>query len=150
MHPGPASTSEGRRFQRGFTLMEILVVIAIIAILATLAISNIGTLFGSAQTQSAQIFVTQTLKTGLTTYRIQVGSYPTTAEGLQALITAPPGKEDKWHGPYVDVTGGKIPLDPWKEPYQYAYPGKHNKTGYDLWSKGPDQTDGTEDDIGNW
>ena len=52
--------------------------------------------------------------------------------------------------PYADTPGGKAPLDPWGEPYQYRSPGTHNKTGYDLFSKGPDKTEGTEDDIGNW
>jgi general secretion pathway protein G len=79
---------------------------------------------------------------------MQMGDYPSTADGIQALITPPGAKADHWHGPYIE--GGKIPLDPWGEPYQYAYPGTKNKGGYDLWSKGPDKQSGTADDIGNW
>ena len=78
-----------------------------------------------------------------------MGDYPSTAEGLAALIAAPADKADRWHGPYVE-NNKKLPLDPWKHDYKYAYPGTHNKDGYDLWSTGPDGVDGTPDDIGNW
>ena len=135
---------------RGFTLIEILVVIAIIGLLAGLTIANVGGMFGSSQTQIAHIFVTQSVKTPLLTYRLQMGDYPSTEEGMQALFTAPAGKADRWRGPYVS-SDTKFPmLDPWNEPYQYRYPGTHNHGGYDVWSKGPDKADGTDDDIGNW
>ena len=142
-----SSTRRTRRV-RAFTLLEILVVLAIIGLLAGLAITNVDKIFGGAQASTAKLFVNQTLKSSLTAYRIAMGSYPTTAEGLQALISAPASKADRWHGPYIE--GGKIPLDPWDEPYQYAYPGTRNKHSYDLWSKGPDKQSGTSDDIGNW
>ena len=139
----------GRRAARaGFTLLEILVVLAIIGLLASLAITNVDKIFGGAQVSTAQLFVRESMKTSLTTYRIAMGDYPSTGEGLQALLTAPSSKADRWHGPYLE--GSKVPLDPWTEPYQYAYPGTHNKSSYDLWSKGPDKQSGTEDDIGNW
>ncbi len=136
--------------RRGFTLIEILVVITIITLLAGLTIANVGKLFGGSQVDIAKLFVTQSMKTPLVTYRLHMGSYPSTEEGLQALVTAPAGKTDRWRGPYV-AEGTKVPiLDPWGEPYLYRYPGVHNKDSYDLWSKGPDKTDGTDDDIGNW
>lgn len=136
--------------RRGFTLVEILVVITIIILLAGLTITNVGKLFGSSQLDIARLFVTQSMKTPLVTYRLQMGSYPSTEEGLLALVAAPSGKADRWRGPYLEQ-GTKLPLlDPWGEPYQYRCPGVHNKDGYDLWSKGPDRTDGTDDDIGNW
>jgi general secretion pathway protein G len=134
--------------RRGFTLLEILVVLAIIGLLAGLAITNVDKIFGGAQMSTVQLFVKESMKTPLTSYRIAMGDYPSTSEGLQALITRPATKADRWFGPYI--TDGKIPVDPWGEPYQYAYPGAKNKGGYDLWSKGPDKQSGTADDIGNW
>jgi general secretion pathway protein G len=128
--------------------MEVLVVLAIIGLLAGLAITNIDSIFGGAKITTAQLFVQQSMKTSLTTYRIHMSDYPSTAEGLQALLVAPANKADRWHGPYIE--GGKIPVDPWGEPYQYRYPGTKNKTSYDLYSKGPDKIDGNDDDIGNW
>jgi len=129
-------------------MMELLVVLGILALLAGLAITNVGSIFGGAQTQTARLFVNDSLKSPLFTYNLHMGGYPTTAEGLNALIVAPTDKADRWHGPYLEPA--KIPLDPWGEPYQYASPGTHNKATYDLWSKGPDKISGNEDDIGNW
>jgi general secretion pathway protein G len=133
---------------RGFTMMELLVVLAILGLLAGLAITQLGGIFGGAQASTAQIFVKDTMKTPLFTYRMTMGDYPSTADGLQSLVTPPGSKAGSWRGPYIE--GGKVPLDPWGEPYQYAYPGAKNKMGYDLWSKGPDKQSGTADDIGNW
>ena len=133
-----------------FTLLEILVVLAIIGLLAGLAISNSDKIFGSSQEAVARIFVRDSLRTSLVRYRIDLGDYPSTAEGLQALISAPANRAERWRGPYIDTPGGKLPVDPWGEIYQYRSPGTKNKTGYDLFSKGPDRAEGTEDDIGNW
>lgn len=133
-----------------FTLLEILVTLAIIGLLAGLAISNSDKIFGQSQEAVARIFVRDSLKTSLTRFRIDLGDYPTTAEGLNALLVAPANKAERWRGPYADVTGGKLPADPWGEAYRFRYPGTKNKGGYDLYSVGPDKTDGTEDDIGNW
>jgi general secretion pathway protein G len=146
----PAAPARRVGSERGFTLLEILLALAILAMLVTLAVTNVPKIFGGAQASGARLFVRDSMKTSLTAYRIDMGDYPSTDEGLQALITAPENKADRWRGPYVDVTGGKIPLDPWGEPYQYRCPGTHNKDSYDLWSKGPDKVDGTDDDIGNW
>ena len=77
-----------------------------------------------------------------------VGTYPTTEQGLNALLKAPTGKESKWKGPYID----KIPEDPWGNPYQYQFPGTRNAykaKGYDIWSLGQNVNEST-DDIGNW
>ena len=133
-----------------FTLLEILVTLAIIGLLAGLAISNSDKIFGQSQEAVAKIFVRDSLKTSLTRYKIDLGDYPSTAEGLAALLAAPASKADRWRGPYAETPGGKLPLDPWGEPYRYRYPGTKNKGGYDLFSAGADKAEGTDDDVGNW
>lgn len=133
-----------------FTLLEILVTLAIIGLLAGLAISNSDKIFGQSQEAVAKIFVRDSLRTSLTRYKIDLGDYPSSAEGLSALLAAPASKADRWRGPYAETPGGKLPVDPWGEPYRYRYPGTKNKGGYDLYSVGADKADGTEDDIGNW
>jgi general secretion pathway protein G len=142
--------SPPKKSRRAFTLLEILVVLAIIGLLAGLAISNSDKIFGGAQEAVAKTFVRDSLKTSLVRYRIDLGDYPTTAEGLAAMVAAPANKADRWKGPYIDTPGNKLPVDPWGEIYQYRFPGTRNKGGYDLYSKGADRADGTEDDIGNW
>lgn len=138
-----------RRRRAAFTLFEMLIVIALIALLAGVAITNVDKIFGQNQVQIAQIFVSDTMKAPLTSYRIHMGSYPTTAQGLQALLTAPDGASDRWKGPYLDTSGNKLPVDPWQHPYQYRYPGTKNPEKYDLYSYGPDGVE-SGDDIGNW
>jgi general secretion pathway protein G len=142
-----------RRFSRrksGFTLMEILIALAILGLLVGLGVAKFTGIFESSRIDAAGIMVNSSLKLPLETYQMRMGNYPSTAEGLQALITAPSGKEAKWqrYGPFLQEN--KIPVDPWGEPYQYEFPGKHNKDRYDVWSKGKDGQSGTADDVGNW
>jgi general secretion pathway protein G len=132
----------------GFTLLEILVVLAIIALVAGLAIAKIAQIHERAQIKAAELFVLTSVKLPLAAYKMDLGGFPSTSEGLAALATAPTQRSDRWHGPYVE--SAKTIADPWGEPYRYAFPGEHNKTGYDLWSSGPDQQSGTPDDIKNW
>lgn len=135
---------------RAFTLIEILVVVAIIGLLAGVLLKSMVGAQDQAQIGVAKIFIQAGLRTSLDRYKIDMGGYPSTSEGLNALLVAPANAVDSWHGPYSEADGGKFPLDPWREPYQYRFPGTKNKTKYDLFSKGPDKTEGTEDDIGNW
>ena len=139
-----------RRAARAFTLLEILVVLAIAGMIIGLAVANLDKIFGGAKEDVARMFVNNSLKVPLQTYRMHMGDFPSTAEGLQALIAAPSNNADRWRGPYLDGDKTKILLDPWMEPYQYRYPGIRNTSSYDVWSKGPDKQDGTADDIGNW
>jgi general secretion pathway protein G len=140
--------ADGGQGRRAFTLLEIMIALAILALLVGLAVTNLDTVFGNAQSTTAKLFVSEAVKLPLTSYRIAMGDYPSTAEGLQALVAAPASKSEQWRGPYL--ADGKIPPDPWGEPYVYRYPGVKNKAGYDIFSKGPDKTEGTADDIGNW
>jgi len=139
-----------RKARAAFTLVEILLALAIVGLLVGLAVTNADKILGGSQESVAKIFVRDALKTSLTRYKIDVGDYPSTTEGLAALLAAPANKGDRWRGPYADAPNGKLPLDPWGEQYRYRYPGTKNKGGYDLYSVGPDHADGTEDDIGNW
>ncbi|MGB0763165.1 MAG: type II secretion system protein GspG [Acidimicrobiales bacterium] len=87
-------------------------------------------------------------KIALQTYKLDVGNYPSSEDGLNALLHPPNGKEGRWRGPYLE----EIPNDPWDRPYQYRYPGEKNINGarrYDVWSWGPDGVH-SGDDIGNW
>lgn len=141
-------TTSPLRASAGFTLIEILIVIALIAILVTVTIGNLDNIFGGQQEKVAKIFVSQTAKVGLTPYKLDLGNYPTTEEGLAALMQPPAGKENRWNGPYLE----EIPLDPWQNAYQYRFPGSKNingARGYDVWSLGPDGVE-SADDIGNW
>jgi len=128
-----------------FTLMEILLVVAMLALLLTLLVPNLGSIFTGGQSSVAKTFVMGSAETPLMSYKLAIGRYPTTEEGLQALVTSP-NDSPRWKGPYLK----QLPLDPWNNPYKYAFPGEHNKDSYDLWSVGPDGQDGTSDDIGNW
>lgn len=145
--PGPRRSL---RDTAGLTLIEILVVLAIIGLLVGVLVTKTDKIFGSSQVAVAGIFVRETTKIPLTTYKHDIGDYPTTAEGLQALLVAPNNRADRWRGPYMETTGGKLAPDPWGEPYVYRFPGTKNPSGYDLYSKGPDHQADTADDIGNW
>lgn len=133
-----------------FTLIEILLVIALIGLLAGVLINNTSGVFDQGSEAAAKIFTNDSMKVALTRYRMDLGDYPSTAEGLAALIAAPSNKAERWRGPYIETKGGKMPLDPWGESYRYRYPGTKNKGSYDLFSTGKDKTEGTDDDIGNW
>lgn len=145
-----SSSRRAKSVSRAFTMLEIMVVLAILGLLVAVLARNVIRDLDRGQSQGAELFVKSTLSLPLTTYRIDNGSYPTTAQGLDALIRRPQAGGERWKGPYMDAPGGKIPLDPWGQAYEYRYPGTNNPTGYDLFSKGPDQQAGTEDDVANW
>lgn len=132
----------------GFSLIEILIVLALMGLILRLIITNLDSIFGGGQKKVAKLFVSKSIDVPLMAYRTHVGNYPSTEEGLQALIKAPAGKSGRWQGPYIKDSDGL--LDPWGNPYQYRYPGTKNKNGYDIWSMGPKGQSGDDDDIGNW
>ena len=135
-------TVRTHRSKRGFTLVEIMLVVVIIGILAALVIPRIAGNTERARVTAAQADINGGIKSALGQYEVDMGFYP---KSLQDLLVAPANGKN-WHGPYLD----KLPVDPWGNPYVYYFPGKHNPSGYDLLSVGPDQKEGTEDDIGNW
>ena len=125
-----------------FTLVEIMLVVAILGILAGLVIPRIVGKSKEASITRTRTDIQGGIKTALDEFEVDNGFYPS---GLQDLLTQPHNTKN-WHGPYLD----QMPVDPWGNVYLYAYPGKHNPAGYDLWSAGPDGKSGTSDDIGNW
>jgi len=132
----------------GFTLIEIILVIGLLAILAGLVIGNVDKIFGNQQLEMAKFKVNESFKTPLTTFRVAMGRYPTTEEGLQALLTKPASDtRGRWKGPYVESASDLE--DPWGQPMQYRFPGTKNPSKYDLYSFGPDMVQ-SDDDIGNW
>lgn len=135
------------RSSKAFTILEVLVVLFILGMLVTVLFRNADRIIGQGSESVAKIFVGESIRTPLVTYRMHMGSYPTTEQGLQALITAPSTNADRWRGPYLE--GGKLPLDPWNNPYQYRYPGVKNPESYDVYSFGPDGVD-SDQNIGNW
>jgi general secretion pathway protein G len=144
-HSNPdALPSQTLRRKRGFTLMEILLVMALLGGLVVLGLTQVGGILKGGQEDTARIFVNDTMKASFFRYRVDNGKYPTTEEGLQALITAP-ATGTNWKGPYME----RIPADPWGRDYQYRFPGQKSTTGYDLYSLGEDGVE-SEDDIGNW
>jgi general secretion pathway protein G len=87
------------------------------------------------------------LDSALERYNVQMDAYPSTEEGLKALVDKPANDDGKWRGPYVKM----LRPDPWGQPYQYKYPGTHHTTGPDLWATDPDKANGAEEaEIGNW
>lgn len=133
--------SEIRNCRRAFTLVEMLLVITIIGILAALVIPKMVGRSEQARQAAAHADLSS-IKTALDAYEVDNGFYP---KSLQDLIQ-PPSNAKNWHGPYLD----NLPVDPWGNPYVYAFPGRHNPNGFDLSSVGPDGKAGTDDDIGNW
>ena len=138
------------RRRRGFTLIEILVVIVVIAILATLVAPNVFQHVGAAKAATAKSQI-EMLSAALDAYRLDNGSYPTTQQGLAALWEKPTSDPPaNWRGPYLRKP---VPLDPWQRPYAFISPGEVNPTGYDLLTFGEDgKVGGVGDsaDIVSW
>jgi general secretion pathway protein G len=150
----PAKTDEkrgarGRRRsgERGLTLIELLVVLLIIALIAAFAVPQVMNYLGGARQDAAAIQISR-LSGILDLYRLDVGHYPSTAQGLDALMEAPTDA-DRWNGPYLKKDDALT--DPWGRPYEYRFPGEHGD--FDLYSLGADGAeggDGEDADVVNW
>jgi general secretion pathway protein G len=135
-----------RPAQRGFTLLELLVVMVIIGLLAAYVAPRYFSQVGRSEVRSAQAQIAS-LRSALDTYRLDMGAYPSTEQGLAALTTRP-ANAPRWNGPYLQKAA---PPDPWGKPYQYRSPGEHGE--FDLLSFGKDgQPGGSGDaaDITSW
>lgn len=137
--------------QRGFTLIEIMVVVIILGVLGALVLPNVMSRPDHAKLTAARTDL-QSIATALEIYRLDNGRYPTSAQGLDALVTRPsvaPLPRNWSAQGYLKRT----PTDPWGSPYQYVNPGSRSNQGYDLYSLGADGQPGGEQmdaDIGNW
>jgi general secretion pathway protein G len=143
-----------RENRRGFTLVEVLLVVLILGMLATVAIVALGPRRKQARIDTTKLKISQ-VETALSLYNNDIGHFPTQEEGgLQALRTEPTFDEEtlseKWHGPYLKDD----PVDAWDRPFHYEEVDATTATDigrdFKLWSDGPDKQDGTDDDIRNW
>jgi general secretion pathway protein G len=151
--PGAASMTSDQEKEfgmrtrvRGFTLLELLVVLVILGLLVGYVAPRYFGQIGKSEAKVARAQI-DALEKALDTYRLDLGRYPTTEQGLAVLVTAP-GNEPKWQGPYLKKA---VPMDPWGQPYQYKSPGEHGE--YDLMSLGKDGKPGgtgEDADITNW
>ncbi len=135
--------------RRAFTLLEILLVVGLLALLASFAIPALISSGDEAKKDMARAAVGPNgpLASAIKLYKFHTNEYPKT---LKDLLQKPSDDEvaRRWHGPYLEDAGGLV--DPWGRDYEYNPEGKHNEGKFDLWSRGMDGKDGTEDDINNW
>ncbi|MEJ6541280.1 MAG: type II secretion system major pseudopilin GspG [Halioglobus sp.] len=132
--------------QGGFTLMELLVVMAILGLLMSLVGPRVLSQLGGAKTKTTLIQI-KDLEQSLEMYKLDVGRFPTTDQGLNALMQKPSGVVG-WNGPYLKSA---VPLDPWRQEYNYKYPGDNAEM--DIYSYGQDGAkggDGEDSDVNNW
>jgi len=136
-----------RRSQRGFTLVEILVVITIIGLIMALVGPRVINYLGEAKVKAAKIQI-ESFGSALDLFYLDAGRYPTTSEGLRVLVERP-GSTALWNGPYIK--GNTVPNDPWGKPYVYRSPGQYG--AYDILSYGADGQEGgtgAAADITSW
>src|SRR5262245_22947459 len=143
----PCRSRSRRRHQRGFTLVEILVVITIIGLIMALVGPRVLHYLSESKAKAAKIQI-ESLGSALDLFYLDIGRYPTSSEGLTALVQRP-GNLNAWNGPYLK--GGAVPGDPWGQAYVYRSPGQHGT--YDIISYGADGQEGgtgTASDIVSW
>ena len=139
-----ASSIYRKTHRRGFSILELLLVLVILAILAGIVGVNFIGKSADAKIKAATQQL-EYIKTALVEFEIHNGTLPTNQQGLDALYENP-GNLDNWQGPYLEQ---KITKDQWGNDWQYRYPGTHNNF-FDLYSAGPDGIEGNDDDIRNW
>ncbi|MGB0846880.1 MAG: type II secretion system major pseudopilin GspG [Thiolinea sp.] len=138
----------GKTKNVGFSLIELMIVLVILGLIAGIVGPQAMKYLGKGKSQSAKVQI-ENISAALDMYRLEVGSYPNSSQGLKALISSPSGARG-WNGPYLKK--GEVPLDPWNNEYQYKRPGS-NSQPYDLVSLGADGTaggEGEDADISLW
>jgi general secretion pathway protein G len=133
-----------RTAAKGFTLMEMMLVLGIIALLVAIGAGTLGDVMGGAEMGAANAQMS-TIKTALFQYRTLGGTYPSEAQGLKALVERPSGAPQPRMWKSVIKPEGIV--DPWGSPYVYRNPGRINPQGFDLMSIGQDKKEGTDDDV---
>ena len=129
---------------KGFTLIELMLVVIIIGALVAMVMPRLTGRGEQARIAAAKADIQSNIATGLKLYELDNGEFPSTEEGLNALLVKPPSANN-WRGPYLE----KKPIDPWSREYKYKSPGEHRQSDYDLYSLGKDGIEGN-DDITNW
>ena len=136
-----------KTIDRGFTLIELLVVLAILGLMAGIVGPQVIQYLGESKTKTARLQIEE-LGSALDLFLLDIGHYPSSDEGVRALVESPAGA-GKWHGPYLKKN--IVPVDPWGNAYHYRFPGEHG--AYDLFSLGADNRLGGSDedqDVNSW
>ena len=150
MYTTPTRITEQGAAQRGFTLIEIMAVVLIIGLLSTLVGLAIFPQIDKSRVNAARAQI-EMFDAALEAFRMDNARFPSSEQGLEALVRAPAEARNYQPGGYLRKP--TLPEDPWGNPYQYEAPGSHNSHSYDLWSWGADGAaggDGVDADIGNW
>jgi len=129
---------------KGFTLIELMLVVIIIGALVAMVMPRFTGRGEQARITAARADIQSNIATALKLYELDNGTFPTTEEGLEALLNKPPSANN-WNGPYLE----KKPIDPWGKEYKYKSPGEHRSADYDLYSLGKDGVE-SADDVTNW
>lgn len=134
---------------KGFSLIEIILVVVIIATLSAMVVPRLLGRSDQARSAAAKVDIDVNIPTALKLYELDNGFFPTTEQGLKALLKKPGSSPapQNWNGPYLE----KTPIDPWGRAYQYESPGTHRPHDYDLYSQGKSpKADKVDDDVVNW
>lgn len=139
-----------KRKERGFTLLEVMVVVLIIGLLTSLVGVSVMKKLEESKVKTTKIQISQ-LSSALDAFKMDNGFYPSTEQGLEALVAEPSvGRQPKHYSDGGYINANSVPKDAWGNFYSYREPGIQNPRTFDIWSNGPDAQEGTEDDIGNW